>query len=552
MNLHIQVKQLKKLGDRFDGVISYRNDEQFVDVSASKFSKAQLDKLYADAKKIDASWARGLVQRITAYRNIHAKPNGQKVRKLELFAEALKAYIAPAPNRWLFRDESDGYAVPFYVSSIKYHPSKRDEPASVAMSIVAMVRGSNKSSTVRFNREDLDKTVIEILQAKRYYLETPEAVQTYLGHIETYKKFSSLTGTQFSATGLAYGQGESISSFYEDQPMERDGVASTVVMDDIDDSEGSGYGKDEATCSGAFWGDEEDDDEEPDSDNETESDVEPIAIVKPVHPHVRVFDLRAHAYVLIHVHNLAPYVYDKDAAGKLVLDQDMKDLVTILVQGSSEVLEDIVRGKTGGTIVISTGPPGTGKTLTAEVFSEEIERPLYVVQCSQLGTDEEKVEKELAKVLARASRWKAILLIDEADVYVHARGTDLRQNAIVGVFLRVLEHYRGILFLTSNRETVIDDAILSRATAWLRYKMPNHDQLVALWGVLSAQYKIRLVEPIIADLADAFPSVSGRNIKNLLKLGTLLLRQKGREPNVALFQYVARFLDLGGDEKTAS
>src|SRR6185295_19284784 len=104
----------------------------------------------------------------------------------------------------------------------------------------------------------------------------------------------------------------------------------------------------------------------------------------------------------------------------------------------------IVAGKTGGTIVFCTGEPGTGKTLTGEVFSEVIKRPLYVVQCSQLGTDEEELEKQLKKVLRRAQRWGAILLIDEADVYVRERGDDIQQNAIVGVFLRVLEYYRGI------------------------------------------------------------------------------------------------------------
>jgi len=437
--------------------------------------------------------------------------------------------------------------VPYYVTSIKYMKATQHRQANVEMTVVAMNRGTEDKKDIRFFRNDVGKTVIEILQAKKHYLETTAAVQTYLGHIELYKKYSTLTGVQFSATGTGYGQGDSYSSFYTQTAMERDGVPASVVMDDIDDSEGTGYGEDDATCSNVFWAGKDEDDDEDDVNPEGHDDdhVDSTIIVKPVRPYVRVFDLRAHGYVLVHVNNLTPYVYDKDAAGKLVLDQDMKDLVTILVQGSNEILEDIVRGKTGGTIVIATGPPGTGKTLTAEVFAEEIERPLYVVQCSQLGTDEEKVEKELAKVLARASRWKAILLIDEADVYVHTRGSDLQQNAIVGVFLRVLEHYRGILFLTSNRDTVIDDAIMSRATAWLRYKMPTPRQLLTLWNVLSTQYKVPMSQATIDVLTKKFPTVSGRNVKNMLKLATMLLRQKGRQPNVDLFAFVARFLDLG-------
>ena len=188
----------------------------------------------------------------------------------------------------------------------------------------------------------------------------------------------------------------------------------------------------------------------------------------------------------------------------------------------------------------------THNTLTAEVFSEQVKRPLYCVQCSQLGTDEEQLEKELKIVLSRAQRWKAILLIDEADVYVHARGVDIQQNAIVGVFLRVLEYYRGILFMTSNRETIIDDAIMSRATAWIRYELPDRAAAEAIWQVLSTQYKVELRPIDINRLLDnpKFAHVSGRSIKSLLKLAKLLSRKRQQPVSVENIEYVAQFLDL--------
>ena len=55
-----------------------------------------------------------------------------------------------------------------------------------------------------------------------------------------------------------------------------------------------------------------------------------------------------------------------------------------------------------GVIVIATGDPGTGKTLTAEVFSETIKRPLYVIQCAQLGTTAHDIEDKLQTILKRA------------------------------------------------------------------------------------------------------------------------------------------------------
>lgn len=187
----------------------------------------------------------------------------------------------------------------------------------------------------------------------------------------------------------------------------------------------------------------------------------------------------------------------------------------------------------------------THNTLTAEVYSEAARRPLYMVQCSQLGTDDEKLEKHLSEVLARATRWRAILLIDEADVYIHERGADIRQNAIVGVFLRLLEYYKGILFLTTNRETVVDDAIVSRVTAHVRYDIPaDDDSRRKLWTVLCKQYG---VEPTTAFLSEAmrdFPKVSGRDIRQLIRLARIMADHEKKPVSMAMLRRVAKFHDF--------
>lgn len=47
--------------------------------------------------------------------------------------------------------------------------------------------------------------------------------------------------------------------------------------------------------------------------------------------------------------------------------------------------------------------------------------------------------------------------------------TDLRRNAVTSVFLRSLEYYAGILFLTTNRVGGIDPAFKSRIQLSLYY-----------------------------------------------------------------------------------
>jgi AAA+ superfamily predicted ATPase len=266
--------------------------------------------------------------------------------------------------------------------------------------------------------------------------------------------------------------------------------------------------------------------------------------VLPLHPYVQVFDLRLHEFVVIDVRNLKEYGYDTRLADKLVLREDKKEFVEMLISSAGDIYEDIVKGKGGGIIVLATGDAGIGKTLTAECYSERIKRPLYVVQCSQLGTDEVALEKNLLLVLSRASRWKAVLLIDEADVYVHERGEDLQQNAVVGVFLRILEYYTGLLFLTSNRATIIDDAIMSRVTAHVRYERHTAGEVTQIWRVLSLQTALPLESRIIAELVEVFPHATGRNVKMLLKLGTILHAKQPKRDLIEIFKFASQFVDI--------
>ncbi|KIW10769.1 hypothetical protein PV08_10068 [Exophiala spinifera] len=93
-----------------------------------------------------------------------------------------------------------------------------------------------------------------------------------------------------------------------------------------------------------------------------------------------------------------------------------------------------------------------------------------------LGTTARDVETELEKNFALVSRWGCILLLDEADVFLSARErTDFKRNGLVAVFLRVLEYYTGILFLTTNRIGDFDEAIASRIRVGLYY--PELDEL---------------------------------------------------------------------------
>jgi SpoVK/Ycf46/Vps4 family AAA+-type ATPase len=103
------------------------------------------------------------------------------------------------------------------------------------------------------------------------------------------------------------------------------------------------------------------------------------------------------------------------------------------------------------------------------------------VSAGDLSNDPKVLETQLSHISECAERWKAVLLLDEADVYLSQRSHDHLHNSLVSVFLRKLEYYEGIMFLTTNRLKDFDEAILSRLHLTLKYSSLSTDTKKAIW-----------------------------------------------------------------------
>ncbi|KAJ5279267.1 hypothetical protein N7478_004639 [Penicillium angulare] len=80
--------------------------------------------------------------------------------------------------------------------------------------------------------------------------------------------------------------------------------------------------------------------------------------------------------------------------------------------------------------------------------------------------------------------WGCAVLLDEADVFSEeGRETDLQRNALVSVFLRVLEYYDGILILMSNRIGTfqVDGAFKFRVQLAVHYPTLDVKERYAIW-----------------------------------------------------------------------
>lgn len=239
-------------------------------------------------------------------------------------------------------------------------------------------------------------------------------------------------------------------------------------------------------------------------------------------PFVRLFCLEIKRYIYADVDDLTPYEFDTQAIERLCLPDNMLSVLTRVFETPVErMFGDLIRGKHGGVVVLASGKPGVGKTLTAEIYAERNERPLYVLEMGELGTTAVQVEEQLRNVFTRVTRWNAVLQFDECEIFLAKRNDDLERSAIVGIFLRLLDYYQGMLFLTSNRPEVIDEAVHSRVMLRLDYPDLNAASRAAIWRNMSRAAKVEFVsEAVIERLAEQ--PLNGRQIRNLTRLARIL------------------------------
>ena len=122
------------------------------------------------------------------------------------------------------------------------------------------------------------------------------------------------------------------------------------------------------------------------------------------------------------------------------------------------------------------------------------------------------------------------------------------------VFLRTLEYYQGIIFLTTNRITTFDLAFKSRVHLALKYAALDHSARKELWNLFISRTanseKQSWPETVLDELADV--DVNGRQIKNsVLTANTLAMssgKMLGREHVGVVLESLKEFeQDLNGE-----
>ncbi|KAE9364491.1 P-loop containing nucleoside triphosphate hydrolase protein [Stipitochalara longipes BDJ] len=184
-----------------------------------------------------------------------------------------------------------------------------------------------------------------------------------------------------------------------------------------------------------------------------------------VSPMLQGFALKNKIWLNFYVDDIKPVPWNDEAWEHLVYNETRKDLVHTFVENHRRLkagVDDVIAGKGLGLIILLSDPPGTGKTLRAEAVADKTRRPLYYLQAEDLGIDASTLGRNIKKVFELATDWDAVILLDEADVFMAERSPkDIARNELVSIFLRELEYFQGIIFLTTNLLSTIDNAFRS-------------------------------------------------------------------------------------------
>ncbi|KAI0966031.1 P-loop containing nucleoside triphosphate hydrolase protein [Xylaria arbuscula] len=234
-------------------------------------------------------------------------------------------------------------------------------------------------------------------------------------------------------------------------------------------------------------------------------------------PRVKGFDLIAKEWCEFNIDDIQDVEWDETPYNNLVLPEGERDLVMAFAdhpRRSTRGFDDFVAHKGEGIIILLCGPAGS-------------RIPLYILSASDLGTSPSKVDAGLMKALECCQLWDAVLLLDEADVYLEARDSNsLARNELVSIFLRRLEYYQGFMFLTTNRINAIDPAFKSRLDLILPYYDLDEPSRRKVWVNF-----VQKLGPEIASISEsdfdqlAKAQVNGREIKNLIKTALVLSKR---------------------------
>lgn len=181
-----------------------------------------------------------------------------------------------------------------------------------------------------------------------------------------------------------------------------------------------------------------------------------------------------------------------------------------------------------GLTLLLHGGPGTGKTFAATCIAETVKCPLL---SDTIGIrDSSSVERKLSKMFQLAQRWRAILVLENADAFLTQRSRNEAGSSAVTLAIRSMGSYTSILILTTSRVGDLDEAVWSYTDLAINFPPLRGERLQEVWGHSISEYKVKNYSRIMEFIEDICRTegleINGRDIRNITLAAQNLARHQ--------------------------
>lgn len=180
---------------------------------------------------------------------------------------------------------------------------------------------------------------------------------------------------------------------------------------------------------------------------------------------------------------------------EVVLTPENRSAIQQLVKEHRFIAELSKYGLPVNNKLLLHGSSGCGKTITAKAIATALDKPIYILNLSQIISSRiGETSQNLKLVFDKAGRERAVLFLDEFDQLAKARGSDDKDvgemRRLVNTLIQLIDYFpeKALLICATNHVDIIDQALLRRFQLRITYEMPSNEQLDTYYTKLLAAF----------------------------------------------------------------